>query len=680
MRFTSFGVGVWCVRLGVPLGLLLGGCVEPTVPSAPTAWMRFDDATETFAAPFPSEHLRGDDGALDLSGLPTARITIVRQIHGALAGATGFGTTSAIHVRFEEAMDPETVPSDILQADDAIVQLVNVDPDDAMHRGERAPIRVYFQEAQGPFGATNVLTALPVQGMPLRASTLYALVVRRGLETIDGVAFGAAPAIGMLARGEAPPGLTGAGLEAYRAAFDSLDDVSIDATGLVAMTVFRTQDPTGLLERAVTTTDRGLTPGGPFEAAEVFDDYCVFHTTIGMPVYQDGEPPYASEGGAWTWDAEDRLVLDHEEEANLVVTLPRRAMPTNGFPLTVVIRTGAGGDRPLVDRGPRAIAGGEPSALGLGPARDFARVGWAGISVDGPHGGLRNVTMADEQFLVFNIQNPTALRDNLRQSALELVLLARTLDRLRIDASSCPDLEEADARFDASRVVLLGHSMGASIAPLAAAFEPTFDALILSGAGGSWLENILHKESPIPTRPLAESLLGYPRAGVSLSEADPILNLLQWAGEEADAAVYAPRLVREAPPGTARHVLLFQGVVDTYILPPIANPLTIALGIDLAGEALDRTDPRLAQFESILDVLPLRDRQALPYPVSANVTTAADPVTAAVTQHLEDGIEDGHEIMWQTEPARAQLRCFLATMGESAPTIADPADLPAGCD
>jgi hypothetical protein len=673
MASRRFGVGLACV--------LIASCEEPTTAPAPTAWMVFDDTTEIFAAPFPSEHLRHDDGTVGLSGVAPGRTTIVRQIHEALAGATGFGTTSGVHVRFEEAIDPSTLPVGIVDDAEAIVQLVHVDAADPEHLGERAPIRVFFQADQGPFGTTNVLTALPVQGLPLRAGTLYALVVREGLETIDGLALGRPSAIDALARGEAPPGLEGPGLEAYRAAFDALDDVSIDPSGLRAITVFRTQDPTAILERAVSTTDRGLTPSVPFTSDEVFDDYCVFHTTIGMPVYQDGEPPYASEGGAWVFDAEGRLVLDHEEEANLVVTLPRRPMPANGFPISVVIRTGAGGDRPLVDRGPHAVAQGEPIAPGTGPARDFAQVGWAGLSVDGPHGGLRNVTMGDEQFLDFNIQNPTALRDNLRQSALELVLLARTLDRLRIDASACPGLEESEARFDTSRVVLLGHSMGASIAPIAAAFEPTFDALVLSGAGASWLENILHKESPIPTRPLAESLLNYGRAGLSLSEPDPVLNLLQWAGEEADAAVYAPHLVRDAPPGTARHLLVFQGIVDTYILPPIANPLTISLGIDLAGEALDRGEPRLDAYDSILEVLPLSGREALAYPVRENVRfeSGADPITAAVVQHAEDGIEDGHEVMWQTEDARTQLRCFLASMAEGAPTIADPDDLPSAC-
>ena len=90
-------------------------------------------------------------------------------------------------------------------------------------------------------------------------------------------------------------------------------------------------------------------------------------------------------------------------------------MPTDGFPLVTLVRTGAGGDRPLVDRGidPMRHAGATP---GTGPAMHFAHEGIAGAQIDGPHGGLRNITHSDEQFLVFNIQNPTALRDNLFQN------------------------------------------------------------------------------------------------------------------------------------------------------------------------------------------------------------------------------------------------------------------------
>ncbi|GAB4216159.1 MAG: hypothetical protein OHK0013_42350 [Sandaracinaceae bacterium] len=655
------------MRVAVPALLsvslaVVTSCAEPS--AGPVVAMRFDDP-HVFAAPFPSEHLRRADGTLELSSLPRGnRVAIVDQIHEALSQMTGFGTTSAIHLSLDVPLDPASLPTGIVE--EGVVELIDVE------RGTRAPIRLFFVEDGGPFGAENVLTALPVQGMPLRGEALYALVVRRGLRAADGRLFDRAPALEALARGQAPAGLAGDALAAYREAFAALGAHALDPDSVIAMSAFRTQDPTRSLRRAVQTTSFAVTPEAPFEPAEIFDDYCVYRTTMRMPVYQAGEPPYLTTGGAWVWNDDGTLALQREEEANVWVTLPRRPMPAEGFPLTVLVRTGAGGDRPLVDRGPRAVAHGPSIAPGTGPAMDFARIGWAGLQVDGPHGGLRNVSMGDEQFLVFNIQNPTALRDNLRQSALELVLLARALDDLVIDASACPGLEEPAAHFDVAHVALMGHSMGASIAPLAAAFEPRYHGLILSGAGASWLENVLYKESPLATRPIAETLLGYTRIRRTLREDDPVLSLLQWAGEEADAAVYAPLLLRDAPPGQARHILMFQGIVDTYIPPQVANALTLALGIDLAGQALDVTSEELVDAPSVLEVLPLRGRSDLPYPVVQNLAVADERVTAVVAQHLDDGIEDGHETMWQTQPPRAQFRCFLDTMMEDRPVVPGP--------
>jgi pimeloyl-ACP methyl ester carboxylesterase len=439
------------------------------------------------------------------------------------------------------------------------------------------------------------------------------------------------------------------------------------------MTVFRTGDPHAILRRAVEATEGrdAPSPAAPPIPSEQFESYCVFEGSVRMPVFQEGTPPYSNEGGQWRLDADGAPLLIREEEARIVFTIPRQTMPANGFPTVMFVRTGAGGDRPLVDRGAHNAMG-ETIANGTGPALEFARAGFAGVSVEGPHGGSRNISGGDEQFLVFNIQNPIALRDNLRQSALELVLLARALDEMTIDASSCPGFSapsgDLAARFDTSHLAIMGHSMGASIAPLAAAFEPRLRALILSGAGGSWIENILHKERPFRTRELAEALLRYSGRGYRLGADDPVLGLLQWAGEPADAQIYGPLLVG------SRHVLMFQGIVDHYILPPIANALSLSLSLDLAGPALDTS---LLEYTPIADLLSLRSRSAITLPAAGNIMNPSGAlVTAVVAQHPEDGIEDGHETVFQTEAPKTQYRCFLQTFARDqipvVPSLTDP--------
>src|SRR6185436_11802191 len=119
----------------------------------------------------------------------------------------------------------------------------------------------------------------------------------------------------------------------------------------------------------------------------------------------------------------------------------------------------------------------------------------------------------------------------------ELILMAHAIDGITVDATACPGSGEARAHFDGGTLALMGHSMGATIAPLVLAFEPRYRAVILSGAGGSWIENIMHKREPVYIRPIAEILLDYNMDARSLTDGDPALTLFQWAAEAADPQV-----------------------------------------------------------------------------------------------------------------------------------------------
>ena len=48
-------------------------------------------------------------------------------------------------------------------------------------------------------------------------------------------------------------------------------------------------------------------------------------------------------------------------------------------------------------------------------------------------------------------------------------------------------------------------------------------------------------------------------------------------------------------------------------------------------------------------------------------------------QHAEDAIEDGHEVMYQTEAPKHQYRCFLDTLKSGAPIVLDAAPEDAPC-
>lgn len=623
--------------------------------------MDFSRSAGFYDAPFPSVELQQPDGRIDLSRFPNPnRVAIIEQASRLIArDADGFSQSAGVYFSLTGEIDVAELP-DVSEsvAPDARVFLISVED------GRPAPVRVAFTADGGPFGAPNLLSLLPYQGVPLAPHTQYAAVVCSDLLDTTGHRLQVAPEVAELSAQRIPAGLSQSRGQDYLAAYA----VAAERCAVAGIATFTTGSAVDALARFTSDAlQRGLPVPSTFAAEEVFEDYCVFAATVDMPDYQQGVPPYANSGGDWQVDAQGEPRPPRYVTAKLFVTVPRRPMPADGFPTTVFVRAGGGGDRPLVDRGVHTIAGG-PAAPGSGPAQEFARVGYAGVQVDGPLGGLRNTTQGDEQFLVFNVFNLAALRDNIRQSALELVVLSHVIDHLEIDTAACPGAPLL-TKFDPANRVLMGHSTGATIAPLAAAIEPRYRAVILSGAGGSYIENVLYKRRPIEILPVATLILRY--GDRVLTEHDPAINLFQWAAEPADPPVYAADVMGGgAYRDRAAHVLMLQGIVDNYILPNIANATSLSLGLDLAGPALDDpSHPALVGQTAILSALPLSGGRQISYPVSCNRSVDADCVTAVVVQHPGDDIEDGHEVVFQTEAPKDQYRAFLQSLLDGPPIV-----------
>jgi hypothetical protein len=657
------------MRRALSLGIALLAACDAAIeaPAQATVRMDFSRRDGFFTAPFPSDDL-SRDGAVDLSRWPNpSRQRYVQGLIDLASQARGFATSSTIYLPLTSVPSAQQLPSPAESVrGDAAVFVYDLD------RLERAPVTVRWMPDGGPYGGDGLLTLVPVQGIPLRANTRYAAVVRRTLSLARGGTFATSPTVTALSSG-ADAGLSPASAASYRAALQTLQRGLIFPADIAGLAVFRTGDPVGEL-RAFLDDARARplpAPSGPLLRTDVFPGYCVYQGTVRLPSYQQGTPPFGTTGGDWSLGADGRPRFVRDEESRVVVTIPRRRATAPGaLPAVLFVRTGGGGDRPLVDRGVRTVAGVSPTQPGTGPAMEFARVGWAGVSWDGPHGGPRNVSMGDEQFLMFNVANPTALRDNVRQSALETARMFDVASALRVDVSDCPGAMAADGSttVQVSPTALMGHSMGATIAPLALAVEPRFRAAILSGAGGSYIANVIHKLRPLAVAPLARVLVGYSGSGRDFREDDPALALMQWALESSDPQVYGRHIVDEPLSGDPRSVFVIQGITDHYILPPIANAVTLSVGLDLGGTALDQSTPELRAFTSLVDLLPLRSATVRPFPISANRRGA----TAVVAQLPGDALEDGHEAAFQTEEPKRLYRCFLQSLAAGRPEIVGP--------
>jgi hypothetical protein len=151
---------------------------------------------------------------------------------------------------------------------------------------------------------------------------------------------------------------------------------------------------------------------------------------------------------------------------------------------------------------------------------------------------------------------------------------------------------------------------------------------------------------------------------------DPVLNLLQWVGEPADPQVYAQH-VALSPRDTyePRNVLMMQGIADTYILPAIANALSLPLGVALLGESLESLEPESAAFDSVLVAAAAIGQDV--GPLATNATANIDARTSALlVQYQEDGIEDGHEVVFQLEAPKRAICSFLRTLARGeAPSM-----------
>jgi hypothetical protein len=209
-----------------------------------------------------------------------------------------------------------------------------------------------------------------------------------------------------------------------------------------------------------------------------------------------------------------------------------------------------------------------------------------------------------------------------------------------------------------------------------------YRAVVMSGAGASWIENIIWKQQPLDIRPVVDLLLRYDQLDPprDVQEDDPALTLLQWSVEPADPLVYTRQLLQEPPPGQSpRQVLMEQGIVDHYIMPPIANATSLSLGLDLAGTPLDASSAELVAdgTPTLESLLQYSGRHQLTPPVAGNY---ASGLTAVVIQHPSDGIEDGHEMVFQTDPPKREYRCFLQTwVAGQTPILPVPGDIDGPC-
>ena len=641
----------------------------------PTRVVLDPDGADFWDRPLPSDLRYEADGTVDLDRWPGVNESnLLRDWFGTANRRlrNGWGVTSGVFMRLGGPVDRASLPT--TAADSLIpassVFLLDVDPASA-ERGRRFPIDVTVTETADRYAPANLLSAVPVFGFVRRERTQYALVVTTDVRDVDGMPLGRSrPFHDAFENSGAPR----AWVEHFAPVRDALAEEGFDLSRVAGAAVFTTFDhSTELLELAAwAEAQPAPTLTSPWQVDSTYADYVVLTSTFDVPVIQRGRRPYLLPGeGVIDRDSDGQPRVSEQQSVRLVLTVPRRPMPTDGFPLTIYMHGSGGEAFQVVDRGPvlETVPRSEqpPPPPGSGPAQWLARRGVATVGFDFPLHGTRYSPPDTSGLLLYNLfGNIDATIDNFLVSAMELTRLSRLVTTMTVDPAVSPDLvaPEGSIRFDPERLSAFGQSMGTTIGSNWAAVDPRVRGLVLSGAGGMLVEIAVTAIEPVVLKAVAELALNLgPNEEVRIDH--PVLHAAQNLWDFVEPVAKANRVTAEPYPGfQPRDVLMTAGFRDGYFHPRAQSAMAVAMGLSLVGN----------QAEPILPArLSLAGKPNVAFPLRGNLNER----TAGVVAYGAPA-EQGHYVVFNQAAARYQYSCFLAAVGE-APAIWAPADEATAC-
>jgi hypothetical protein len=566
-----------------------------------------------FAAPWPSDSRRHADGSLDLTGFPGRSASPLADLpigRGEVA-TFGFGTNSGVFFQTTDALTPASVPAVV---DGSVHPRSNVMLLDLDHPGAApVPLLTDFKAAAATIRPANLLTLLPYPGHPLAPNTRYAAIAFDGLTDVSGHRLAPSPLIAQL-DGAAPTGVSATTWSQLRQERDLARQAVHNQTlwhpsEMVAFAVFTTQNPTADMA-AIATSVGALPSPQPLsrvpEATPCTNGATATHSTgrLALPKWQQGVSPYLDAGGNVVISGGAAVQQGTELGADgqgvkFDMNVPCGPVPANGWPI-LLFMDGTGG-----------------AAHATGILQLGGNLPYAVLSIAPLYSGDRTVSAPapfnTPDFQFFNELNPVAARTNELQQAADVLYLQRIAQDLVVGAAESGGV----GHFDASKVVLVGHSQGAVTLPLTLAFDPAVRGAFLSSGGAGLYHSIVHRND---VHALVTGILGIQAAELDIFH--PIAQLLQTFAEEGDAANY----------GGAVHtnVVLYGGLRDGCSAIEVSVHLATTMGLPITH--------------------PVTRMPLFPAAGSASVTKFEPPVLATpVSGNLPGGrtgalveVDDGH--------------------------------------
>ena len=576
-----------------------------------------DEAPAYGDTPFPTDAVR--DGATlgAIAGLDKLVALHADLVTAHVAALDGFGLRPLVEFFVDNGeLDPASIAG--------AAHVVDVDPNSPEH-GREIAVDWRYDAGRG------VLAGAPHSGQILREGTRYAAYLTTAVRDTDGHALERAGALSELARHER-----------WRTTADALAELD-GAHDLAAITVFTTQHATAPLLAARDVMRAATPPVLAFANPDIiFSGKQALDRVLGTATRETSGPRAGLE--RWGNDNPTGMAHDHVgvvgtgtmtitrfrgddtgtdlpddetfqldangvprliavDEIPVTFILPAAAPPATGYPV-VIYGHGLGASRdqllgfaePLTSQG-YALVGIDMDGHGsrFSPTDVVANLGnqmpqFTGVKA--MPDGFGDTTGLSTTFDFFEgFTNVAAVRDSIRQSALDLSRLAQLLRDPTIDLSPL----RANAKLDTSHLAYLGESFGTVVGTVFAAIEPDIDLYVLDVPGGGILDILLPDSAEIGTLalPLITSIY---KPIITLDHFSPMIGLMQSVIDGADPLTYAPHVLADRFPDVKPRSIVLIEVVGDQVL---SNHGTNALAQELT---LDIVTPHLTPPEGLADI------------------------------------------------------------------------------
>jgi hypothetical protein len=670
------------LALAPPLGACGSGQEPDPIAAVPGTKLVFDlahsdDERAFFDFPYPSDRRLDELGRPALASFPNPKsVSMVGGLKRIAGERPGFPVLPVAYFRFDGPVSARALSSIISPEASAPILLIDVDAS-SPERGRLYATVASTLQPDDVYVPEHLLAIAAYPGIVLAPGRRYAFVVLRAALDAAGAPLGVPLDLELLKAGKTPAGAGGAELaELHAPLWQTLDAIGVPRADVAAATVFTTGDVVADTERL----SRGVVQREDVAIENLAVDpddgaahprFCELHATVRFPQFQQGTPPFDTEG-SFALGSDDLPIVQREESAPVVITLPRTPMPPDGYPLVIYFHGSGGVSTQVVDRGQ------DGAPQGQGPAHVLAAHGFASVGSAHPLNPERLPGASEIEYL--NFDNLAAFRDTFRQGVIEQRLLIEALSRLEIPGavvSACalppPPGGAAGYRLDLDPLLAMGQSMGGMYTNLIGAVEPRIAAVVPTGAGGFWSAFIVQTKLIGNLGTLAGVLLGL-HATIRLEHVHPALHLLQTAWEPAEPMVHLPRLGKNPlPDHPVRSIYEPVGKDDSYFPTSLYDAIALAYGHHQAGEII---------WPSMQESLAIDGLDGVSsYPVKHNlVSESGTPFTGVVVQYAGDGSFDPHVIFSQLDSVKYQYGCFFESFIESGTAVVvAPAPLGTPC-